>query len=93
MFISSLLASFCFTAHASALLLKKRQGLGTLLSSFFCTFFLKKKKKSKTIVSKIKQVVTPLSCGNEENTVSICSPSKSSVWYNNTDQEFTWNYK
>ncbi|KAI8887306.1 hypothetical protein K501DRAFT_283410 [Backusella circina FSU 941] len=62
MFISSLLASFCFTTCASATLLNKRQ------------------------------VVTPLSCGNEENTVSICSPSGSSVWYNNTDQEFTWKY-
>ncbi|KAI8886399.1 hypothetical protein K501DRAFT_331205 [Backusella circina FSU 941] len=39
-----------------------------------------------------RQVVTPLACGNEPNTVSICSPSESSTWYNNTNQEFTWKY-
>ncbi|KAI9358973.1 hypothetical protein BD770DRAFT_442690 [Pilaira anomala] len=41
-------------------------------------------KKFETIASR--------SCGEQNNTVSICTPEYDSVWYNDTDQRITWKY-
>lgn len=37
--------------------------------------------------------VASRSCGNENNTISICSPTFDSIWMNDTDQEITWKWK
>ncbi|KAI8968564.1 hypothetical protein BDF20DRAFT_996375 [Mycotypha africana] len=39
-----------------------------------------------------RQAIASRACGNENNTISICSPSSGSVWYNDTDQEITWKW-
>ncbi|CAO3660148.1 unnamed protein product [Rhizopus microsporus] len=39
-----------------------------------------------------RQAIASRSCGGENNTVAICSPTASSVWYNNTLYEITWKY-
>lgn len=37
--------------------------------------------------------VASATCGQQPNSVAICSPSTNETWYNGTYQEFTWNYK
>ncbi|KAF1807783.1 hypothetical protein FB192DRAFT_1357453 [Mucor lusitanicus] len=39
-----------------------------------------------------RQAVASRSCGNENNTISICSPTFDSIWMNDTDQEITWKW-
>ncbi|KAI8095728.1 hypothetical protein BDF21DRAFT_406581 [Thamnidium elegans] len=39
-----------------------------------------------------RQAIASRSCGEQNNTVSICSPTSSSVWDNGTFQEITWKY-
>ncbi|KAI9243700.1 hypothetical protein BY458DRAFT_530358 [Sporodiniella umbellata] len=39
-----------------------------------------------------RQAIASRSCLNEANSVSICSPTPSSVWYNDTVYDITWKY-
>ncbi|KAI9480363.1 MAG: hypothetical protein EXX96DRAFT_562309 [Benjaminiella poitrasii] len=60
-----------------------------LFSLFLCISFLI---KSTVSVLNKRQAVASRSCGNEDNTISICTPTSSSVWQNGTDQEITWKW-
>ncbi|CAO3597874.1 unnamed protein product [Absidia cylindrospora] len=39
-----------------------------------------------------RQAVASKACGDQNQTVGICSPSSVDTWYNNTYHELTWNY-
>ncbi|KAI8096163.1 uncharacterized protein BX664DRAFT_323273 [Halteromyces radiatus] len=39
-----------------------------------------------------RQAVASQSCGDRDQTVAICSPSTTDVWYNNTYHELYWKY-
>ncbi|ORZ13752.1 hypothetical protein BCR42DRAFT_419012, partial [Absidia repens] len=39
-----------------------------------------------------RQAVASKACGDQNQTVGVCSPSSADTWYNNTYHELTWNY-
>ncbi|ORZ23656.1 hypothetical protein BCR42DRAFT_139943 [Absidia repens] len=39
-----------------------------------------------------RQALASSACGNRDQTVGVCSPSTTDVWYNNTYHELTWKY-
>lgn len=86
MFILPFYFCICFLlikgTFASFNLLTKRQGIFI----FYCFFIY-------LIISFFILAIASRSCGGQNNTVSICSPLDTSIWYNDTDQAITWKYK
>ncbi|KAI8340183.1 hypothetical protein BC941DRAFT_419646 [Chlamydoabsidia padenii] len=39
-----------------------------------------------------RQAVASQSCASRDQTVGVCSPSPTDIWYNNTYHELTWKY-
>ncbi|KAI7888208.1 uncharacterized protein EV154DRAFT_518291 [Mucor mucedo] len=64
-----------------------------ILPFYFCTCFLliKGTFASFNLLNK-RQAIASRTCGEQNNTVSICSPFDTSIWYNDTDQAITWKY-
>ncbi|CAO3673290.1 unnamed protein product [Rhizopus stolonifer] len=60
---------------------------------FFCCISLLNPVQAFSIFLDKRQAIASRTClFNENNTVSICSPTSSSVWYNDTIYDITWKY-
>ncbi|KAI7897658.1 uncharacterized protein BX663DRAFT_527493 [Cokeromyces recurvatus] len=61
-----------------------------LFPLFLC--FLIRHVLSLDIILNKRQAIASRKCGNENNTISICTPTFDSIWKNDTDQEITWKW-